>query len=545
MQVPEVTAAISRLVSPRREMLLAGALAFVAAAVMLVMTPPMGDAPAHLYRTLLVKQGVLVWDNLWYGGHYPLASYSLLYYLPAAVVGNVPLVFAAVVLSAAFFALLVEREWGAAGIWPARSFGVLAAGPVFFGTYTYALGLAAGLGALLALQRGRRWAAAAAAALTLGFSPLAFLFLCLMLVAVALARGRLGRNGVFFACVVAGIGAVQFAVLVFFPSSGPYPFGLLELGSILTCSILGGLLARQARHGAVLAAFFLVWGCAGLFVFTLSTPIGENLARLRGFVFPLMLLTALLARFRPRLLATLALAAALTYNVAPYVAAAAIRTDVRPANETFWAPALQFLAAHPDPDYRVEVVPTFDHWEAYWLPKAGYPLARGWYRQIDMARNELFYARPLTAAHYREWLRGMGVRYVLLPNTSLGRKGEKREAALLRSGQSGLQLVFTNASMAIWELPKPAPILTGPGRPRLTRLDHSRVEGTVTASGAYALKIRYTRYWRVRSGAVCIERAAGGMTTLRATRPGPFALAVPEEPNDLVGLLVGRPPGHC
>jgi hypothetical protein len=162
-----------------------------------------------------------------------------------------------------------------------------------------------------------------------------------------------------------------------------------------------------------------------------------------------------------------------------------------------------------------------------------------------MARNELFYARPLTAAHYREWLRGMGVRYVLLPNTSLGRKGEKREAALLRSGQSGLELVFTNASMAIWELPKPAPILSGPGRPHLTRLDHSRVEGTVTASGDYALKIRYTRYWRVRSGAVCIERATGGMTTLRATRPGRFALAVPEEPNDLVGLLVGRPPGHC
>jgi len=90
-----VTAAISRLVSPRREALLAGTLAFLGAAVLLAIAPPLGDAPAHLYRTLLVQQGVLVWDNLWYGGHYPLASYSLLYYLPAAVVGNIPLVFAA------------------------------------------------------------------------------------------------------------------------------------------------------------------------------------------------------------------------------------------------------------------------------------------------------------------------------------------------------------------------------------------------------------------------------------------------------------------
>ena len=80
--------------------------------MLVVFAPESGDAPAHLYRTLLVREGVLVWDNLWYGGHYPLASYSLLYYLPAALVGNLPLVFAAVVLSAAFFAALVEREWG-------------------------------------------------------------------------------------------------------------------------------------------------------------------------------------------------------------------------------------------------------------------------------------------------------------------------------------------------------------------------------------------------------------------------------------------------
>lgn len=540
-----MTAAISRLVSPRREALLAGTLAFVGAAVLLAIAPPLGDAPAHLYRTLLVQQGVLVWDNLWYGGHYPLASYSLLYYLPAAVVGNVPLVFAAVVLSAAFFALIVEGEWGQDGIWPARTFAVLAGGPVFFGTYTYALGLAASLGALLALQRGRRWWAAAAAALTAGFSPLAFVFLCLALLAIVISRGRLGRSGVVFSIVLAAIGAVQFAVLVFFPTSGSYPFALLELGAVLTVSILGGALARRARHGALLAAFFLVWGASSLLFFAVSTPIGENLARLRTFIFPLMLLTALLARFRPRSLATLALAFALGYNVTPYVADAVARTDVRPAHASFWAPAIEFLQEHSNPNYRVEVVPTSSHWEAYWLPKAGFPLARGWYRQIDIARNELFYDQPLAPAGYRDWLRGMGVRYILLPHTVLGSKGEQREGALLRSGRSGLRLVFSNAFGAIWELPRPAPIIAGPAAARITRLDHSRLEGTVAKPGTYLLKVRYTRYWRIRSGAVCLERGAGGMTRIRATQPGPFALAVPEAPDDLVGLLVGRAPGRC
>jgi hypothetical protein len=539
-----MTAAISRLVSPRREALLAGGLACIGAALLIVLAPPTGDAPAHLYRTLLVREGVLVWDNLWYGGHYPLASYSLLYYLPAALVGNLPLVFAAVVLSAAFFASLVEREWGVAGHWPARAFGVLAAGPIFVGTYSYALGLAAGLGALCALQRGRRWLAAGAAALTLGFSPLAFVFLCLMLLALALVRRR-PRHTLVFGAAIGGMAAVQLAVLVFFPSSGPYPFRLLELGAVLTVSFLGAALAFRSRLGAPLAAFFLVWGGASVLMFLVATPVGENLTRLRSLVFPLMLLTAFVVRFQPRWLAALALSAALTYNVAPYLAPMIERTDVRPAQRAFWAPALDFLAKRSGPQYRVEVVPTFDHWEAYWLPRAGIPLARGWYRQIDIARNELFYERPLAAVAYRDWLRQMGVRFVVLPETRLGQKGEEREALLLRSGRSGLAPVFANGNVTIYELPQAAPILTGPGTPRITRLDHSRIEGTLSKPGAYVLRIRYTRYWRVRSGSVCVERAAGGMTRLRATRPGRFALSVPEQPASLVRLLVGRLPARC
>jgi hypothetical protein len=35
------------------------------------------------------------------------------------------------------------------------------------------------------------------------------------------------------------------------------------------------------------------------------------------------------------------------------------------------------------------------------------------------------------------------------------------------------------------------------------------------------------------------------MTRIRATRPGRFALGVPENPDELVGILVGRPRAHC
>jgi hypothetical protein len=419
---------------------------------------------------------------------------------------------------------------------------VLAAGPIFVGTYSYALGLAAGLGALCALQRGRRWLAAGAAALTLGFSPLAFVFLCLMLLALLLVR-RGAPHRLVLGGAIGAMAALQLALLVFFPSSGPYPFRLLELGAVLTVTVLGAALARNARLGAPLAAFFLVWGAASILMFLVATPVGENLTRLRSLVFPLMLLTAFVARFRPRWLAALALTAALTYNVAPYVAPLLERTDVRPANREFWAGAVEFLGQRSGPGYRVEVVPTFDHWEAYWLPRAGIPIARGWYRQIDIARNELFYERPLAAAAYRRWLRSMGVRFVVLPETRLGQKGEEREARLLRSGRSGLRRVFGDGKVAIYELPAAEPILSGPGT--ITRFTHSRVEGTLEEPGRYLLKVRYTRYWRVRAGSVCVERASGGMTRLTATRPGRFALAVPEQPASLVRLLVGRPRAQC
>ena len=66
----------------------AAAIALVVGLALVLFGPPPGDLPAHLYRTELVRDGVLVWDTFWYAGHYPLLGYSLLYYFPAALVGN-------------------------------------------------------------------------------------------------------------------------------------------------------------------------------------------------------------------------------------------------------------------------------------------------------------------------------------------------------------------------------------------------------------------------------------------------------------------------
>lgn len=136
----------------RKDALVSATLTAVVSSILLIAGPGPADAPAHLYRALLVRDGALVWDNLWFAGQYPLASYSLLYYLPAAVVGNLPLVLGAAIASTLLFSTVARREFGDAALWPSRAFAVLAAAPMFTGLYAYSVGFAFMLAALAALR---------------------------------------------------------------------------------------------------------------------------------------------------------------------------------------------------------------------------------------------------------------------------------------------------------------------------------------------------------------------------------------------------------
>ena len=111
------------------EAVLAAGLSLAIGLPLVLFGPPPGDLPAHLYRTELVRDGVLVWDTFWYAGHYPFVGYSLLYYFPAALLGNDVLALVAVVAASALFATLAVREWGDRARWSARAFAVVACGP--------------------------------------------------------------------------------------------------------------------------------------------------------------------------------------------------------------------------------------------------------------------------------------------------------------------------------------------------------------------------------------------------------------------------------
>jgi hypothetical protein len=528
-----------------REFVVSAALAASFSALMLAVVPGGGDAAAHLYRTLLVRHGVLVWDNLWFAGQYPLFSYSLFYYLPAAEVGNGSLGVVAVVAAALLFTSILLRQWGSVGRWPSRVFAVVMAGQLFTGAYPYALGFMMLLATIWALQRGRTWLAVVCAALTLGFSPLAFLFLCLALVALATHRRRLDARVVGVAVSIAVLAGFEVSMLIMFPSPGLYyPYEVWKLLLGLGVGVMGAALSFRSRGGWPLASIFLIWAISTIVVYFIPFAVGYNMARPATFALPLVLLAAILADFRPLWLVLPALVTASWVNVVPYLAMIPDRSSEPAASISFWRPAIRFLATHSSPQYRIEVVPTQNHWEAYYLPRAGYALARGWYQQLDVADNPVFYRRPLKPSVYRHWLRSMGVQYVLVPNARLDALAGD-EAQLLQSGASDLRKVSVSRSGTIYQLAHASPILTGRALDALTLFNHTEIGGWVKAPGRYLLRVRYTPYWTRATGHVCVRAAANGMTLLVARRRGEFLLRAVENPTDALATALERNPILC
>jgi hypothetical protein len=529
-----------------RETVFCALLAGAFAVLVVTVVPRGGDLAAHLYRTSLARHGVLVWDNLWFAGQYPLSSYSLLYYPLAALVGNSTLAVLAVAVAAGTFASIAVREWHSIGRWPARTFAVLLTGQVFTAAYPFDLGLSTLLATLWALQRKRLWLAVAGIAATLCISPLAFLFLALTLVALFVHQRHLSRQALVAGGAVLVAGGAQLAVLALTPTPGlVYPYGTWRLLAGLAVAGLGVAVSLRGRGGWSLASIFVVWAAATIVADLVPSPVGHNLIRASVFVLPLMLVGAALADFRPRWLISLAIGAALASNVLPYAAMISNRSSSLASEAGFWRPVVDFLRGHSGASYRVEVVPTANHWEAYYLPRAGLPLARGWYRQLDIADNPALYAPRLTPADYRRWLRARGVRFVVLPHLPLEAMDAEREATLVRSGAAGLDKVFASHAAAIYELPRPEPILTGPGAATVTAMSSSQIDGRVTRAGTYLLRVHFTPYWSIARGALCVARTRTDMTLLEISRAGPFALHAIETPGGIVAALLEADVPSC
>jgi hypothetical protein len=496
--------------------------------------PPGTDFAAHVFQLhLYLQHGFALWTNYWYAGRYTFVGYSLLYYPLAALVGIRLLAVISVAASAAAFSLVVRRTWGETGPWVSRFFAVVAAASIVTAAFPYGLGLAFALAALVAIANRRIVWFSLLAMLTFAASPLAFVFLLVVLGAVAVARSP--RDIGIPAAVLAAICVVALGLWRLFPDPGHYPFPTTELLAALAFCAVGAGLTWRVERARVLHILFLGYGVACAVSYLVPTNLGGNIVRLRLVAVPIAVLVLSLRKWRPLPIAVIALGLAISWNFSPLAYSFFQTRHDAAAQQSYWQPVVRYLHQNLTPNYRVEAVGTSDHWEAVYLPQAGIPIVRGWFRQNDFPLNELLYDK-LTPRTYGAWLRRLSVRYVVLTDATPDYSA-RREADLLASGRSGLPVVFRTAHATVYSVPSPRPILTGPGHPRVEALTESTVTLHLTRPGTYQLGIRYTPY--LHAHASCVTESKNGMTVLTAPHAGTVRLAFSVSTSGALAALTG------
>ena len=525
-----------------REPLLLALFAGSLAAALAWAGPPGTDFAAHAYqRSLYLHHGFELWNNFWYAGHYSFITYSLVYYPLAGLLGIKLLAVATAAAGTLAFAVLLAREWGSRARLASAAFAVVWGTYILTAAFPFALGLSLALLAVCALQGGsRRWFAVLAA-LTLGASPLAFLLMSLVLAGVALGGRVSVARMAWPALTIFGWALVEVVLLRAFPSGGRYPFsGALLFQGLVFCAAVV-LLTWRVEGGRLLCFAFLVLAAGCIAAYLVPSTVGQNMTRFRFVAIPVMVLALSLRHWRPWPVAVCLLALAAWWNVSPLASSFGRGEDDPTASAMYWAPAIAFLKAHLTPSYRVEVVGTARHWEAAYLPRAGVPLTRGWFRQDDFPQNKVLYG-PLTGRSYLAWLHTLGVRYVVLTDSAPDYSA-RREAALVRRGGIGLRPVFRRGPVDVLQVPSAKRMISGSGASRVLSFSQARFVVRLGRAGYYRMAVRYSPYWTASSG--CISKTDDGMIGLAAPRAETVSVSFRPTPGRAFDVLTHASQSSC
>lgn len=497
---------------PRRGAALwAGAIALAGGVLALVFGPLGTDLAAHhAWASFVSRHPGSALDFGWYGGLAP-ASYSPLAPYVLAITG----VGAALVISTVLTAVVVgdtlavtqaraprlAASWFALGL-----MSNVLAGRVAFALGLLVAALAIRLVALAAPSRRRLVAAALLTALSALFSPLAAFF-------VVLIAGGLAITRRWMAALALGIGAVVpvGVTQLLFSAGGTQPLIFKVAWPPVVATLLVLLVVR--RRVVLITALIYVLAVVALFV--VSTPIGSNIERF-GYLLagPLVIGYAVPRR---RVLVAVGLIGLLFWQSRQPWHDLSHGPDPL-ANDRSVVTALSSLPLTG----RVEAVPEVDHWESTVLTRDdSVLLARGWERQIDEKRNPLFYKGRFTAAAYRQWLADNAVQYVVLANRRPDWSA-RREAALVGSAPSWLQLMWSNKHWRIYRVVAASPFVSGG---TVVRLGQAEVDVYFNKAGTASMKLHYSR-WLAVSGGGCAA-ASGNWVQLRVPRAGVYRITAP------------------
>jgi hypothetical protein len=529
-----------------------------------ILAPLSTDLAAAGYRAdEFSRAGFTLWDNGWYGGHHLLA-YSVIAPALSALLSPQVLAALSVTAAAALFTALIDGCFSAratriASYW----FALGAAVGLLSNRVAFELGFAAGLAALLAARAagarrspaartpgGRRARARGAAALVLAFvcalaSPLAGAFLALAALAWALARHR------WLALAIAAAALIPIAMLaIAFPEGGSEPFVASAFYPVLAVVLLSAVAIPPEQR--LLRTGMLLYMLALVGAYVVPSAVGGNVDRLGALIAGPVLACALVggalaggpgdepsARAWPgiprrrarawRAVALTALAPLLLYwqlraPIADYASAAS--DPASPAS--YYSPLLAELrrlhvgyGARPA---RVEVVPTRNHMEARWVADRAM-IARGWERQLDIARNDVFYGRSSTlgAARYRAWLSRNAVSYVALADAPLDYSA-RAEARVIGTAPGYLGEVWHSAHWKLFAVRGATPLAQRPSF--VTQLGSDSFTLRASRAGTAVVRLRFTPYWSIVAGHGCVQRAPGGLTGVRTASAGSVRVAI-------------------
>ena len=479
----------------------AGAIA-VAFGVAYLLAPPMGrDFSAQLaHAELAGSHWPELLDLRWYGGFNPL-GYSVVSPPVMALLG-VPLTTAlAYVAAVVLFAAVLKNAGVVRPVAGAIIGAVSLTGNLVVTRTTFALGLALGLGALLALMSGRLRVSSGLAVLAPLASPVAGLFL-------GVTGGALFLSGRRRAGVTLAVSAMvpTIAVGVAFGNGGYQTFGAKQaLISLLVCLGVAGLCWRSpvVRWGGLLSAVLVAAA------YLLPTPVGTTATRLPElFAAPIVVAVATVP------LVAIIAATASAVLLLPPVSITELRERGDPAlSAEFYTPLLHQLAARRVAG-PIEVVPTRRRGEAAFVAPV-VPIAKGWSRQADTGRNAIFYNQTVNADTYRRWLDDNAISYVAISQGPYDWSAPD-EVTLVRDGLPYLQKVWSNQNWSLYAVTNPRPVIAPPGR--VVARDAVSLTVSLPDPGEYVVRVRWSRYLTASNG--CMRPTEDGWSMIVVEHPG-------------------------
>ncbi|MHA4815744.1 MFS transporter [Streptomyces aculeolatus] len=520
----------------------------------------------------------------WYGGMHPV-SYSVVSPYLMAVLGVRTTMVLAGTLSAGVLALILARCRQVPRPLVPSLFGAVAlVGNAASGRVTFALGLLFALVAIVLVfpgdrddedeadgdgadEKGRRriggWRGTAivlSSMLATAASPVAGLFAGVVATGLFLQKRRTE------AYLLGAAPPVVVALSSWlFPFQGNMPMPWISAVAPMITAALIWLMAPESWRTVRICAALYFLGTLGAWV--IPSPVGSNIERLAlifGGTVLLVIAQTGPRRAAPRLMRSVGAAylafAAITVWVVVKPVVDLVLTSPTAAWTRELAPLVDQLQQVDAEAGRVEVVPARSHREASAL-QPYVSLARGWNRQADLERHEIFYDGSLTPTTYHAWLKNWAVRYVVLPVEDRPDTGAQEEAKIVAAGQPYLTEIWADANWRLFRVNDPTPLVEAPAEVR--RADEGELVIDVKYAGPVLVRVPFSpwlglvdedgegveapevlegdgsdeadvdgvREWS-ESGQLyvnlegCVTRA-GEWTRLHAPRPGTYRISAP------------------